>query len=361
MERAQNIYPEVIEHLGTGKSVALVTIVEARGSTPQIAGASALFSRRGLLLGTLGGGVVEAEVQKTALACLRKGFSLLHEFRLRGNGTSEEALCGGSLRVLIDAMPSWSLKTFRLLQKSLRLRHPGVLVTRLVVESTGRAAIRRKWRDVREGREGFSRCAGAPTGEELEKALRQGKPMLSGLSRNSGTARRRTVYFLEPLFPLPQLVIVGAGHVGRALAHLGKRLDFEVTVIDDRPEFANPSRFPEADVLVVDEISRAVRNFPVSSDTSMVIVTRGHRHDAEALRACIRSPAAYIGMIGSLRKVALMREEFLKEGWATGAEFDRVHAPIGLRIGSTTVEEIAVSIAAELVLVRSRARQGEPG
>jgi len=157
------------------------------------------------------------------------------------------------------------------------------------------------------------------------------------------------------------LVIVGAGHVGRALAHLGKRLDFEVTVIDDRPEFAHLRRIPEADVLLVDEIRRAVRDFPVSSDTFVVIVTRGHRHDAEALRACIHSPAAYIGMIGSKRKVALMRQEFLKEGWATAAEFDRVHAPIGLDIGSTTVEEIAVSIAAELVLVRSRARQGETG
>jgi len=164
-------------------------------------------------------------------------------------------------------------------------------------------------------------------------------------------------YFLEPISPFPRLLIVGAGHIGQAVARQGSWLDFDISVVDDRPEYASREKFPSGTSLVVSEIERAVREFPVSADTFIVIVTRGHSHDAEALRACVRSPAAYIGMIGSRRKIALMRERFLSEGWATPPEWDRVHAPIGLKIGSVTVDEIAVSIAAELVQVRSEARE----
>jgi xanthine dehydrogenase accessory factor len=125
-------------------------------------------------------------------------------------------------------------------------------------------------------------------------------------------------------------------------------------VIDDRPEFANKQNVPEADSFLAAEISEAVRNFPISRDTFIVIVTRGHSHDTETLRACIQTEAAYIGMIGSARKIKLLRKTFLEKDWATPEQFDRVYAPIGLEIQSKTVEEIAVSIAAQLVLVRNQ-------
>lgn len=353
MERTKNIYAGALEHLKKRGSFALATIIDALGSTPQAPGASALFSKQGLLLGTLGGGAVEAEAQKRVLACMKKGISLVYEENLMGDVSSEEALCGGRVRVLIDATPRRSLKIFGLLRKSLYSRRAGVLVTSILRTSTGRASIRRSWWEESQISRGEAAREGLPPFEELSETLRQEKPRLVGLTSSADRKGRVCLFFLEPLFPLPRLVIVGAGHIGQALAPLGKRLDFEVTVIDDRPEFANVHRFPEADFLVVGDIERALRNFPVSSDTYIVIVTRGHRYDAEALRACIGSPARYIGMIGSSRKVALMRQEFLEKGWASTAEFDRVHAPIGLKIGSKTVEEIAVSIAAELVLVRS--------
>jgi xanthine dehydrogenase accessory factor len=175
--------------------------------------------------------------------------------------------------------------------------------------------------------------------------------------KRRGRAGRAAYLFLEPFAPLPRLLIAGAGHVGQAVARLAARLDFEVTVVDDRPEYANRRRFPEADNILVGDIGQAVRDFGTGPDTSIVIVTRGHSHDAEALRACIRSKATYIGMIGSSRKVDLMKKMFLKKRWSTAAEFDLVRTPIGLDIHSKTVEEIAVSIAAELVLVRSRGRE----
>ncbi|HSQ79097.1 MAG TPA: XdhC family protein, partial [Candidatus Bathyarchaeia archaeon] len=174
------------------------------------------------------------------------------------------------------------------------------------------------------------------------------------------TEAKERMWFIEPVRPLPRLVIAGAGHVGRAVARLGSLLDFSVTVIDDREEFANIANVPDADEIVAADIGEAIKAVEDSPDNYFVIVTRGHQKDAEALRAAIGRPAAYIGMIGSRRKIELMECEFLENGWATKDEWAAVHAPIGLDIGSRTVEEIAVSIAAELVKVRS-ARLGTVG
>ena len=168
------------------------------------------------------------------------------------------------------------------------------------------------------------------------------------------------MWLVEPVLPLPRLIIAGAGHVGKAVAQLGSLLDFSVTVIDDRAEFANAVNVPEADEIVMDEFDQAIGKIEDSPDNYFVIVTRGHQKDAEALRAAIGRKAAYIGMIGSKRKIELMHCEFLESGWATAAQWAGIHAPIGIDIGSRTVEEIAVSIAAELVRVRSEAGGGGP-
>jgi xanthine dehydrogenase accessory factor len=160
---------------------------------------------------------------------------------------------------------------------------------------------------------------------------------------------------MEPVFPLPRLIIAGAGHIGKALSHLGCLLDFEVTVIDSRLEFANNSRLPDADYIITGNIGELLKKQHKDRNTYIVIVTRGHSDDAEALSACIGSPAAYIGMIGSKPKVALMKKKFIEEGLASEAEWSSIHTPIGLDIGSKTVNEIAVSIAAQLVKLRREA------
>ncbi len=371
MERTKNIYPPAVPWLEQGKPLALATIVETKGSTPQIPGASALFSEQGLVLGTLGGGILEAGAQEKALRCLRSGRSLFYEFRLRGGAIGrEEALCGGSASILVDAVPGDHLRIFKKLRAAIRGRRSGVLVTRIRCGRGKDAKIERVW--LEEGRRETFRLGErwALSRAEIDEARREGRPRLvayrkgadeektcqaegGGKSKNLKTENTKTLFFLEPLSPLPRLVIAGAGHIGRAVAHLGHLLDFEVTVIDDRAEFANRARFPEADQIIVRDVGRALAGFPISDETYIVIVTRGHQNDARALRACIRSPAAYIGLIGSRRKIALMREEFIARGWATVQELDRLHAPIGLPIGSKTVEEIAVSIASELIQVRS--------
>ncbi|MGB7295007.1 MAG: XdhC family protein [Candidatus Aminicenantales bacterium] len=360
MERATNIYREIIPRLDQKQPLALATIVAAEGATPQTSGASALFDERGLFQGTLGGGMLEADAQERARHCLKKGQSLFYRFDLQGDDVgAAEPVCGGSVWVLIDGSPSGHREAWRGLEEAFRSRRSGLLVTRIDQRGVEKVEVERFWIDEEapSGLRGDER-PGLPGGKMTE-ACRKKEPVF--VRDVPISIDRKASFFLEPLFPLPCLLIVGAGHIGRAVARLGRRLDFEVTVVDDRPQFVSRERFPEAASLVVGEINRTTRSFPVGSDTYIVIVTRGHSHDAEALRSFIRSPAAYIGMIGSRQKIALMRERFLSEGWATALEWDRVHTPIGLKIGSRTVEEIALSIAAELVQVRSRARESGSG
>ena len=182
------------------------------------------------------------------------------------------------------------------------------------------------------------------------------------LRRATGYATRKgTLIYAELQEPRPRLIIAGAGHIGRALCRLASGLDFEVAVVDDRPEFADASRLPGADLVVSGDIAQAVTRLAAGRKPYIVIVTRGHSRDADALRACVRRPSAYIGMIGSRRKAALMRRHFIRNRWASPAEFDRVSSPIGLAIKARTVEEIAVSIAAELVLRRRSREEGRSG
>jgi xanthine dehydrogenase accessory factor len=360
MERRTHIYRQIVLRLVGKEQMAVGTIVAVEGATPQVPGASALFTNRGLLLGTLGGGMLEAEAEQRALLCLKQGQSLLFRFDLHGEDMEEgEPVCGGSAWVLIDGAPAEHLAVWRSLEEALRARRSGYLVTQVNPRAGEKVKVKRLWLDEESVAEGGEEAALGRLTRKLDEAGRKKEPLF--VQDKLISKGRPSSFFIEPLFPVPRLLVVGAGHIGRAVARQGSRLDFEVTVIDDRPEYASRERLPEADSLVVGGIEGTTRAFPVSSDTYIVIVTRGHRYDAEALRTFIRSPAAYIGMIGSRQKVALMKERFLSEGWATAQEWDRIHTPIGLKIGSRTVEEIAVSIAAELVQVRSRIREARSG
>jgi len=352
----KNIYVHLLDEMKEQKPLVLATIVGTKGSTPQVPGASAIFSSERLLEGTLGGGLLEADAQKKALKTLRKKASLLSEFSLKADISSEEgAICGGEVKILIDACPEEHTDTFRGLSQSLTKRKPGVLATFINRISEEKVSIFRYWT---EKKEKFAVDPGEHLSlfkKEIKSTFSEGRPFFLKIKKEIFPEKvKERFLFLEPIFPLPQLVIAGAGHIGQVVTHLGSLLNFEVTVIDDRPEFANKEKLPDADNIIVDEIGNAIQNFPISSDTYLVIVTRGHKHDGAALRQCVTSDASYIGLIGSIRKIKLMRKKFLEEGWATAPQFDRVCAPIGIDIQSKTVEEIAISIAAQLVLVRSQ-------
>ena len=183
--------------------------------------------------------------------------------------------------------------------------------------------------------------------DELKRSLARGEPAGGGYQ-----------VMIERHEPAATLVIAGGGHIGKALATIGDLCGFSVVVVDDRPDYANQERFPEADRVLCGDFSEVLRGLPVDANTYIVTVTRGHKHDEESLRQVVASPAAYVGMIGSKRRAAAVLQHLIDEGLDAEA-VGRVHTPIGLDIGAETPEEIAVAIMAEVVQVR-RGGSGQP-
>lgn len=161
--------------------------------------------------------------------------------------------------------------------------------------------------------------------------------------------------FLEPLRQLPQLIIFGAGHIGNELSQIGKMLDFVVTVVDNRPEFASKERLPWADTVIAEDYQQVIDKLPYSDNMYMVILTHKHTHDFEVLEQLIQKPFHYLGMIGSKTKVAKSFQQLRDKGISENS-IQKIHSPIGISIGANTPAEIAISIAAELVAVRSSAQ-----
>lgn len=158
---------------------------------------------------------------------------------------------------------------------------------------------------------------------------------------------------IEPFFPKPRLIVLGGGHIAKPLVELGYRVGFSVTVIDDRPSFANTSRFPEASRVICESFENCFEKISIGKSDFVVIVTRGHRHDETCLRQTLECNPAYIGMIGSKRRAKGIMEKLKGEGYSP-EQIDKVNSPIGLDIGAVTPEEIAISIIAEVISFRRK-------
>jgi xanthine dehydrogenase accessory factor len=157
--------------------------------------------------------------------------------------------------------------------------------------------------------------------------------------------------YIEPIIPMSTLYIFGGGHISFSLARIGKMLGFRIVVIDDRKEYANPERFPEADKTIADDYTNVFSQISVNNFSYIVIVTRAHAYDQTVLEWAITTDAKYIGMIGSRKKIEKIYDNLIAKG-ASGDDLKRVHAPIGLDINAETPEEIAVSILAEIIKIR---------
>jgi xanthine dehydrogenase accessory factor len=299
------VLDEVVRRADAGEAVALCTVVATRGSTPQAAGARMLLLADGKTIGTLGGGCVEAEVRQQAIKLLQSRVSQLLTFKLDHDyGWDDGLICGGTMDIFVQT----------------------------IADSPSASPYRAALNSLRDGRDA-----------RIELSY----------TTDAGEAR-----YTETLSPPARLLIAGAGHVGQALAAIAGTLDFDVSVIDDRADCASADRFPRARDRIVGDIESELRRFPIDGSTYVVIVTRGHRHDGKALAAVIDSPAKYIGLIGSRRKVLTIFQDLLAQGFSID-KLERVHAPVGLELGAVTVNEIAVSIAAELIGAR-RGRDEQP-
>lgn len=330
-----SIYKTYLNLLAAGKPCALAIVVDAWGSTPQKAGAKAIFEAAGPVHGTLGGGCLEAESRQRALRAIDEGKTALFELKLDDiKGWDDGLICGGKVRIFVDPNAARNAQAYRALLDAFATGARGALITEL---------------DSGESRWLAENAFDGELAEPLRDALRMEKCRIALVP---GTPDREV--FIEPVSPAPRVIIAGAGHIGKAVARQCRLLGFHVTVIDDRPAFANPQHIPDAHDTICGDIPAEVAKQPIGENTYVLIVTRGHRHDGAVLAACVNSPAAFIGMIGSRRKSALIRKSIVDEGLATEEAVARVVSPVGLDIGGESIEEIALSIAAQLVTVRRK-------
>lgn len=336
---------KLIRALEVGDPLVLCQVVETRGSTPQKAGALMVVDSLGGQLGTLGGGCVENEVKQKALRHLDGHPAALHSFVLDHDyAWADGLICGGKMvivsRLILGSEP---LAYYRAMERAI---DRGDGYTEAVVVNPERApgmGLGDRWLFDGDGRPVVGWPAGS-AGEELADRVRS-------LDDRPRPGVERGVAVL-PSLPRVRLLIVGAGHVGQAVAELAARADFDVWVVDDRHQYANRERFPSAKRLLVGPIDETLASLDITPKTYGLIVTRGHGHDQEALYHLAATSASYVGLIGSRRKIRLIFESLREQGFSREA-LDRVAAPVGLEIGSQTVVEIAVSIVAELIARRN--------
>ena len=263
MATSVELYQELAELVKRGERVAVATIIDKKGSAPRRRGAKMLIREGGKIHGTIGGGIVEAQVISAALLMMKKQSIQTLEFDLNSIQDPDTDLrCGGSMTVLI-----------------------------------------------------------------------------------------------EPVIPPNPVVIFGGGHVGFAIYSILTTIDFKVTMVDDRRKFASKKRFPGAERVICSSYEKAFSRLNIDEHTYVVICTRAHKSDEVCLLNALQSPAIYVGMLGSKSKVAAMKKK-MRAAKIPGKRLKDLHAPIGLDIGAVTPEEIAVSVAAEMVRFRSRSLYG---
>jgi xanthine dehydrogenase accessory factor len=327
------VFQALAEAARNGESVALGIISDAKGSSPQKVGAKALFYADGRIKGTLGGGCLEAEVQHRAVLSLRSGqattFDLLldHDF-----GWDDGLMCGGTVCGLI--LPN--------------AQNAG--------EQFWSELAERKKAVVWGVKDDFS-IAGVALSEPSNMP-----PVVD--AGPEATPRPSSDWLYQETVTLPcALWIAGAGHIAQAVAPLASKLDFNVTVLDDRPALLNYEFFPPGTSLQADAWEKLLA-LPLPAAPSFgLIVTRGHRHDALVLKKWIHQSFLFLGMIGSARKARTIFEHFTEEKLATPAELRRVACPVGIKIRSQSVQEIAVSIMAQFIDKRAELvyeKQGSP-
>lgn len=190
-------------------------------------------------------------------------------------------------------------------------------------------------------------------GEENSEVCSRWKKELRCTAGGTCTMVEGDRVFVQDYVSGPDMVILGGGHISKSLVSLGKMLGFRVILADDRPEFASPGRFPQADLVLCEEYEKVFRRIPDSAEGYYVVVTRGHQGDETCVRQILKRSFRYVGMIGSRKKVEQTRKNLLQDGIAADL-LEKLHAPVGLRIGAVTPEEIAVSIAAEIIQVKNQ-------
>lgn len=327
------IYDIIEEYIENDKTGSIATVISREGSAPRDAGAKMFVGEDGQTYETIGGGNLEFKVQKQAMTTMNTDEPQFVRVNMDSKEVASDGMiCGGEVEVFLEPIQKKHLELYRKLEQMEKNGKKGILITNL--------------------------------NGKLEKTLVDEDMTITGddikiwdtnsfFQNNINKIHPQTVEdnLIETIHPSPLLYIFGAGHISQFIAPLANTIGFQVVIIDDRSEFANKERFPDAHELIVKDFQEVFNQLKFSGEEFVVIVTRGHQYDRDVLEESLKRKTKYLGMIGSKMKVKMILEQMRKLGYDE-EKVDNVYSPIGLSINADTPQEIAVSIAAELIKVR---------
>ncbi|MBC2703048.1 XdhC family aldehyde oxidoreductase maturation factor [Desulfobacula sp.] len=342
----EKIYIKVYELLSSGQKLVLAKTIRRSGSTPRDVGSMCIITQDGKLIGTVGGGALEYRVQKRAVALLKQEKSFIYQFHLTNEDLAGAGMiCGGDVDLYLEPLfpeNAGMVSLFETIKQQIADNRPGILVTRIEngihAMDTGARVF------IKEGGKTFGTIPGLnPKEINLDKNIPYDLINLDDKGMD---------LFVEKIALDPRIFLFGAGHVSLFVARLAKTVGFSITLIDDRPEFANKKRFPEADKILITDFKQAFEQLEISQNSYILIITRGHLHDKTVLQHALGTNASYIGMIGSTKKRNTIYKALMDEGFSKD-DLEKVYSPIGVDINAETPEEIAVSIVGELIKKRA--------
>lgn len=373
----KEIFQTVTRALKTGQPAALVTVTRSIGSTPRHATAKMVVQADGSLVGTIGGGTMEQKAIQDALAALSTGKPGLVEYSLIGKTPDSLGLCGGTQEVFIDHLApppgngraDQSLELFETITRACEAGEPTALITVVRSYNGGGWDVGEKTL-IRYDLSTLGELGGEPLEPRVlaaaQQALQQNRSIRLGFQPKTNTFtelnsldREPLELFIDVVQPRLELVIIGAGHIGLALAELGRVVGMRVIVVDDRSEWAE--RFPQADETIIvpyDAESERLDPIPVTVTPSTYIVVATWGWDEPALAQVVASPAPYLSLVASQRKAKIIFDSLLERG-VPREDLARVRVPAGLDLKAETPGEIALSIMAEILLLQ-RGASGRP-
>lgn len=351
----EKIYPSLVDCFEKNCLSVLATIVRQEGSAPRGVGAKCLIKEDGRIIGTIGGGRLEAAVIEEAGKVLAVRSPTRLRFNMEGTGVDDNEICGGDVDLFLEPVSPDNINHLHIFKRILEVEKrggSGILATiispehwfpyripKIFIESDGQqSGILLEIKEIED-----------QIRHRMDQILNQRQSLILTCHDEEGN---QLELFVEPVLSEPKLYVFGGGHVSLELVPLAGRVGFKVVVIDDREEYADPAKFPGAEDVLQYPFEGVISRIPTDESSYLVIVTRGHKHDKTVLEQALKTPARYIGMIGSRRKIKIIYDQLFEQGF-TIQDLERVHSPIGLDIGAETPQEIAVSIVAELIKVRA--------
>lgn len=326
------IFAKILYELEKQHDLVLITIISNNGSAPRGVGAQMLVGAQGRILGTIGGGPAEWEAEQTALQVLREKCSRVQTYSLYRGGNIG-SVCGGEVTALLQYIRG---------DDAVWAEAAGTVISQIAAHETG-------WLVQRINGD-------APTLLNAEGCVLAGDDIGQKEPLMRAVSVLENGYFSVPLPVGERVVIFGAGHCALALAPLLRTVGFRVTVFDDRPEWVNSENYPCAETLICGDFQNISAELELNEKDYVVVMTSGHSNDFAVQEQVLRKPLAYIGVIGSRSKTAFVNQR-LREAGIDEAAIQSVHTPIGTAIKAVTPEEIAVSIAGEMIYERALRRE----